>query len=154
MKKFLIITFLYFYIGITSLLSHSGGLDQSGGHNCYVGSCKGTYHNHRGKPEKDSSLIFILIIAGIAYGGWVYFKKPSNYNRDSHQNVPNNNIKPETKFSNRKTSQATNKIATYNNKSRVISCPHCSSPMRKRKSKYGLFWGCSRYPSCRGTRNI
>ena len=31
-----------------SLVSaHGGGLDSSGGHNCYVGSCAGTYHCHR-----------------------------------------------------------------------------------------------------------
>lgn len=27
--------------------AHGGGLDGSGGHNCYVGSCAGTYHCHR-----------------------------------------------------------------------------------------------------------
>ena len=26
---------------------HGGGLDSDGGHNCYVGSCAGTYHCHR-----------------------------------------------------------------------------------------------------------
>lgn len=26
--------------------AHGGGLDSSGGHNCYVGSCSGTYHFH------------------------------------------------------------------------------------------------------------
>lgn len=26
---------------------HGGGLDSDGGHNCYVGSCAGTYHYHR-----------------------------------------------------------------------------------------------------------
>jgi len=28
--------------------AHGGGLDGDGGHNCYVGSCAGTYHYHRG----------------------------------------------------------------------------------------------------------
>jgi DNA-binding helix-hairpin-helix protein with protein kinase domain len=37
---------------------------------------------------------------------------------------------------------------------RVPNCPRCGSPMRRRSGKYGQFWGCSRYPSCRGTRNI
>lgn len=27
--------------------AHSGGLDGQGGHNCYVGSCRGTYHCHQ-----------------------------------------------------------------------------------------------------------
>lgn len=33
------------------------------------------------------------------------------------------------------------------------SCPKCGSAMRRRSGQYGQFWGCSRYPKCRGTRN-
>ena len=33
------------------------------------------------------------------------------------------------------------------------SCPRCGSTMRRRSGRYGQFWGCSRYPKCRGTRN-
>lgn len=33
------------------------------------------------------------------------------------------------------------------------SCPHCGLLMRKRNGRYGLFWGCLRYPSCRGTED-
>lgn len=33
-------------------------------------------------------------------------------------------------------------------------CPMCGSPMVKRKSAYGLFWGCSNYPNCKCTRDI
>nr|WP_237400649.1 topoisomerase DNA-binding C4 zinc finger domain-containing protein [Rhodovulum sulfidophilum] len=36
----------------------------------------------------------------------------------------------------------------------VPSCPRCGSAMRQRSGRYGRFWGCSRYPSCRGTRKI
>jgi DNA-binding helix-hairpin-helix protein with protein kinase domain len=40
-----------------------------------------------------------------------------------------------------------------------VTCPRCGSGMVKRKAKRGrnaggYFWGCSRYPSCKGTRNI
>lgn len=34
------------------------------------------------------------------------------------------------------------------------SCPRCGSAMRRRSGRYGQFWGCSRYPRCRGTRKI
>lgn len=39
------------------------------------------------------------------------------------------------------------------------SCPTCSGPMVRRESKRGpsagnAFWGCKRFPSCRGTRPI
>ncbi len=38
------------------------------------------------------------------------------------------------------------------------SCPQCGSSMRRRTARKGhragnQFWGCSRYPTCRGTRN-
>jgi hypothetical protein len=36
----------------------------------------------------------------------------------------------------------------------VLNCPRCGSPMRLRSGRYGRFWGCSRYPNCRGTRNF
>lgn len=35
----------------------------------------------------------------------------------------------------------------------VPSCPRCGSKMRRRSGRYGQFWGCSRYPNCKGTRN-
>jgi len=40
----------------------------------------------------------------------------------------------------------------------VPNCPRCGSPMRRRTARRGSrtgrqFWGCSRYPSCTGTRN-
>lgn len=38
--------------------------------------------------------------------------------------------------------------------SAIPTCPRCSSPMRRRSGRYGRFWGCSRYPACKGTRNI
>ncbi len=34
------------------------------------------------------------------------------------------------------------------------SCPRCSSPMRRREGRRGPFLGCSRYPDCRGTRDL
>ena len=36
------------------------------------------------------------------------------------------------------------------------SCPIpvCGSPMVRRTGKFGAFWGCARYPSCKGTRRI
>lgn len=31
-------------------------------------------------------------------------------------------------------------------------CPKCGGPMKLRIGQYGEFWGCIRYPDCRGTR--
>lgn len=42
-----------------------------------------------------------------------------------------------------------------NKKKNIVVCPKCGSPMKQRKSKSGnKFWGCSRYPKCRGTKNM
>ena len=34
----------------------------------------------------------------------------------------------------------------------AVLCPQCNAPMKQRSGKYGNFWGCTRYPECRGTR--
>ena len=33
-------------------------------------------------------------------------------------------------------------------------CPFCKSPMVKRESRAGIFWGCPAYPRCRGKRDV
>lgn len=35
-----------------------------------------------------------------------------------------------------------------------ITCPLCGAEMRKRKGVFNRFYGCSKYPQCRGTRPI
>ena len=32
------------------------------------------------------------------------------------------------------------------------ACPRCKSSMRRRSGRHGIFWGCSQYPRCKGTR--
>lgn len=49
------------------------------------------------------------------------------------------------------------KIADSQESQAELSCPQCGSKMVKRKAKRGQhtgsdFWGCSRYPACRGIR--
>ncbi len=33
-------------------------------------------------------------------------------------------------------------------------CPKCGGEMKKRKGKFGEFWGCSNFPVCRFTKNV
>ena len=55
--------------------AHGGGLNRSGGHNCYVGSCKGTYHSHKSTSSNNSnseSMFFevtiLIFLTAIFYG--------------------------------------------------------------------------------------
>ena len=34
------------------------------------------------------------------------------------------------------------------------TCPNCNSPMKLREGKKGWFLGCSKYPKCRGVREV
>lgn len=43
------VSLLFLFFQLTSpVLAHSGRTDSSGGHNCNVGACAGTYHYHNG----------------------------------------------------------------------------------------------------------
>jgi ssDNA-binding Zn-finger/Zn-ribbon topoisomerase 1 len=33
-----------------------------------------------------------------------------------------------------------------------VTCPRCSRPMLRHEGDFGIFFGCSDYPRCRGTR--
>ena len=35
-----------------------------------------------------------------------------------------------------------------------VLCPVCGAPMKVRKGPYGTFWGCTKYPTCKGVRKI
>jgi len=47
LQLLLLITLTSLFAVSSSANAHGGGLDGNGGHNCYVGSCAGTYHYHR-----------------------------------------------------------------------------------------------------------
>lgn len=46
--KTLLIVLIFLLVPISGINAHSGRTDSSGGHNCYVGACAGTYHYHNG----------------------------------------------------------------------------------------------------------
>jgi hypothetical protein len=56
------------------------------------------------------------------------------------------------------TSQAPSRSQTAPLLQSRVTCPRCGSPMVRRTARRGRnagnqFWGCSRYPQCKGTRN-
>lgn len=34
-----------------------------------------------------------------------------------------------------------------------VKCPECNGEMISRTGKFGVFWGCKKFPSCKGTRD-
>lgn len=36
----------------------------------------------------------------------------------------------------------------------IPSCPRCGMMMKQRTGRRGFFWGCIRYPACRGTTDF
>ena len=55
----------------TDAHAHGGGLDANGGHNCYVGSCAGTYHVHRpakSSPSANEDLAAVIVLSLLAIG--------------------------------------------------------------------------------------
>jgi hypothetical protein len=44
----------------------------------------------------------------------------------------------------------------WNDKIRALTpdCPKCGARMQPRSSQYGKFWGCPRFPNCKGTKKM
>ena len=36
----------------------------------------------------------------------------------------------------------------------IKNCPVCGQPLKKRNGRFGEFWGCTGFPTCRHTENI
>jgi ssDNA-binding Zn-finger/Zn-ribbon topoisomerase 1 len=36
----------------------------------------------------------------------------------------------------------------------IKNCPVCGQPLKKRNGRFGEFWGCMGFPTCRYTENI
>jgi ssDNA-binding Zn-finger/Zn-ribbon topoisomerase 1 len=34
-----------------------------------------------------------------------------------------------------------------------VKCPDCGGEMISRTGKFGVFWGCKKFPECKGTRD-
>ena len=50
--------------------------------------------------------------------------------------------------------QVRSRTAEMDAKVKNMICPKCGGALKKRKGRYGSFYGCSNYPSCRFTKKI
>ena len=80
---------------IKPALAHGGGLDSDGGHNCYVGSCEGTYHFHNGSNNSQDvigdNLGFIIFLV-IVVIGYFSLRKDNKGRLAEFKNEPIKNI--------------------------------------------------------------
>ncbi len=51
-------------------------------------------------------------------------------------------------------SQIRNRAEENDTKVKNMICPKCGGELKKRRGKFGTFYGCSNYPTCRFTKNI
>lgn len=83
MKKFILAstTMIFALLMPINVSAHSGRTDSSGGHNCYVGSCAGTYHYHNGgggyTPPVDYS--YLLRPSAVKSGTQNYHVSTDNW---------------------------------------------------------------------------
>lgn len=71
----------------------------------------------------------------------------NNANEGSETIKITNDIQSKPNDSNKTPSQP-------NHNNTIHLCPRCGSKMLLRNGRYGKFYGCSRYPYCKGTKNI
>lgn len=81
MKKILLILPILFLFVASGVSAHSGRTDSSGGHNCNVGSCAGTYHYHNGggsyTPPVDYT--YVLRPKSVTSGSQRYYTSAENW---------------------------------------------------------------------------
>jgi len=110
-------------------------------------------------PTDDANLLKAMNLKAQAKFDLEYLGIPIPY-------LQKNNSSSSSRLQNSQTIQspvttprsASTKI-TLPSSSAVVLCPRCGNSMTKRLAKKGrnaghYFWGCSRYPGCKGTRNI
>ena len=145
---------------------------RDGWHSSSIGS-RGACSWHGGVDRSRSGLGFIWLIAAGASGAWLFDKlnpKPA-YRKPNpilHQRCPRcggpmhySRQEGATARCNRYPVCSGEKpMDGIGEKPLVVpdgACPQCASPMRLRTARKGRhpgrqFWGCSKYPRCRGTR--
>jgi len=86
----LIVIISFCLIGIVN--AHGGGLDGSGGHNCYVGSCAGTYHYHGGGSKTGGGFNFLWLILILIVGGYFLDARLEKKQREEIDNSSNQQV--------------------------------------------------------------
>ena len=79
-KSILLVIIVYLCL-VPFANAHSGRKDSSGGHNCYVGSCAGTYHYHSGSSRSSGGITFILFLVALGVGGYFLDARRDNKQR-------------------------------------------------------------------------
>ncbi len=84
----------------------------------------------------------------------VDFKDPSLASGIGRYCNPCKSQRPSRRRDRTRVSRSNSSITETPTKNIEDKCSKCGSRMKKRNGRYGEFLGCSRYPRCRGTKNI
>ncbi len=139
-----IITFFVLRIGGSVFVLPTTCRD--GWHSSSIGR-RGACSWHGGVGTNWSALLLTLISAAAAFALWNFIKNKNEQERQ-RQAVVDAKRKEEEQI-----------IIKEEAAKQGIACPECGFPLRIRLAKRGRnagkkFWGCSRYPSCKGTRPL
>ncbi len=119
---------------VKRVFRHSLGFKAPRGYGWFTNPKRATYNRiYNRTTVKADGLIALAVVAVIALLGFIVkgvielFSKSNNLNNPS---LPSN-------------------VSVVGG----VDCPHCGSSMVLRNGRRGQFYGCSRFPSCRGTRD-
>jgi len=160
-------------VSVEPTIAHSGGTDSAGGHrdNKNV-SGLGYYHYHHGygphlhpngicpyvKKSSETSndttngSMFFSYAIGATIVFFVMRKVLTRKKKEPNAKNDEMAYKKANTFTENHEIIAIQKTETDTD-TEIPTCPKCGSWMVLRKGKYGGFYGCSRYPKCRGTKN-
>jgi four helix bundle suffix protein len=89
-----------------------------------------------------------------------FLKEGGIRERMTKARLENRNTTPSSRSSRSSSPSSVSSVSSAPSMSSITpQCPACGSPMKRRTARQGQnagndFWGCSKYPDCRGTRNL
>ncbi|WP_414931051.1 topoisomerase DNA-binding C4 zinc finger domain-containing protein [Vibrio europaeus] len=163
---FAVIIFIIGYVVVNNNVSDS----------CNHGNCKHGWNSKYNKEEKHTALLWMFGFPIISY--LLISKVFDNSSKPTRKPTPSNTTTPKSVVARRVANSASQRrqyeidLATsdkrvheraqrHSNFSGINAkpiCPRCGSDMKLRTARKGRnsgsqFWGCSKYPACKGTRN-
>lgn len=112
--------------------------------------------SHHGGVEKHGGLRFLFLVGSVAAGMTVAARRQVPGSNSQQQAPPADGLQSGPVRASLPPAPRPPRPVVPASKGSV-ACPACGSGMRLRRARHGRhrgkrFWGCSRYPDCRGTK--